>query len=90
MNSSTVLMVGWNVTCWLFGSFMLMPFTMKLTVSSRPPAELNENVPWPRRAPLDCHSPAPSPFPSVNWDKIHEMAAVQRNLLHRASLTTES
>ena len=48
LNSCTVAMVGWNVI-WLFdGSFRLMPFIMKLIVSSREPALLNPKKPCPR------------------------------------------
>ncbi len=48
LNSWTVLMDGWNVIWFCTMSLRLMPFTMKFTVSSRLPAVLNANDPWPR------------------------------------------
>src|SRR5215467_13423038 len=41
LNSETVLIEGWNVTCELDRSFRLMPLIMKLTDVSRFPAEMN-------------------------------------------------
>src|SRR5215467_13787880 len=48
LNSDTVLIDGWNVIWFCDGSFKLIPLIMKLMVSSRLPAELNANEPWPR------------------------------------------
>ena len=48
LNSCTVLIDGWNVIWFCAMSFRLMPLIMKLTVSSRLPAVLNANDPWPR------------------------------------------
>ena len=48
LNSWTVLIDGWNVIWFCTMSFRLMPLIMKLTVSSRLPAVLNANDPWPR------------------------------------------
>src|SRR6185369_13657041 len=49
LNSETVLIEGWNVIWFWTWSLRLTPFTMKFTVSSRLPAVLNANDPWPRR-----------------------------------------
>src|SRR5512134_1233569 len=49
LNSDTVLIDGWKVIWFWTWSLRLMPFTMKLTVSSRFPAVLKANEPWPRR-----------------------------------------
>ena len=48
LNSGTVLIEGWNVIWFWTWSFRLIPFIMKLTVSSRLPAVLKANEPWPR------------------------------------------
>src|SRR5690349_18405033 len=48
LNSETVLIDGWNVTCEFDRSFRLIPLIMKLTAVSRLPAEMNENAPCPR------------------------------------------
>src|SRR5215471_21319595 len=48
LNSDTVLIDGWNVTCEFDRSFRLMPLIRKLTAVSRLPAEMNEKAPWPR------------------------------------------
>src|SRR4029079_9282658 len=52
LNSDTVLIDGWNVTCEFDRSFRLMPLTMKFTDVSRLPAVMNENAPWPRSGAL--------------------------------------
>ena len=52
LNSETVLIDGWNVTCEFDRSFRLMPLTIKLTDVSRLPADMNENAPWPRSGAL--------------------------------------
>src|SRR5947209_15497048 len=52
LNSDTVLIDGWNVTCELDRSFRLMPLIMKLTDVSRLPADMNEKEPWPRSGAL--------------------------------------
>src|SRR5260370_40281934 len=52
LNSDTVLIDGWNVTCELDRSFRLMPLIMKLTEVSRLPADINEKAPWPRSGAL--------------------------------------
>ncbi len=49
LNSCTVLIEGWNVIWFWTWSFRLIPLIMKLTVSSRLPAVLKANEPWPRR-----------------------------------------
>ncbi len=48
LNCETVLIEGWKVIWFWTMSFRLTPFTMKFTVSSRLPAELNANDPCPR------------------------------------------
>ena len=48
LNSDTVLIEGWNVIWFCTWSLRLIPFTMKLTVSSRLPAVLNAKDPCPR------------------------------------------
>src|SRR5215467_16012707 len=48
LNSETVLIVGWKVSWFCTMSFRLMPLIMKLTASSRFPAVLKANEPWPR------------------------------------------
>src|ERR1700704_6801497 len=48
LNSDTVLIDGWKVIWFWAGSFKLTPLIMKLTVSSRLPAVLKANEPWPR------------------------------------------
>jgi len=48
LNSDTVLIDGWNVIWFCTMSFRFTPLIMKLTVSSRLPAVLNANDPWPR------------------------------------------
>src|SRR5438034_5663318 len=53
LNSDTVLIDGWNVTCELDRSFRLMPLIMKLTDVSRLPADMNENEPCPRSGALN-------------------------------------
>src|SRR5438270_618270 len=40
-------MVGWKVTWFCTMSLRLIPLIMKLTVSSRAPAVLKANEPWP-------------------------------------------
>jgi hypothetical protein len=45
LNSDTVLIDGWKVTCELDRSFRLIPLIMKLTDVSRFPADMNEKEP---------------------------------------------
>src|SRR5439155_452785 len=52
LNSDTVLIDGWNVTCEFDRSFRLMPLTIMFTEVSRLPAVMNENAPWPRSGAL--------------------------------------
>ncbi len=52
LNSDTVLIDGWNVTCEFERSFRLMPLTIMLTEVSRLPADMNENEPCPRSGAL--------------------------------------
>ena len=53
LNSDTVLIDGWKVTCELERSFRLMPLTIMLTEVSRFPAVMNENAPCPRSGALN-------------------------------------
>src|SRR3954466_320760 len=52
LNSDTVLIDGWNVTCELDRSLRLTPLTIMLTEVSRLPADMKENAPWPRSGAL--------------------------------------
>src|SRR3954467_13606394 len=81
LNSDTVLIDGWNVTCEFDRSFRLIPLTMKFTEVSRLPAVMNENAPWPRSGALspafcgDVEPPGISgprstkcrPFNGISW-----------------------
>src|SRR5213076_1286415 len=81
LNSDTVLIDGWNVTCEFDRSFRLMPFSIKLTDVSRLPADMNENDPWPRSGaerPAFCGDVLPPgisgprstkcrPFRGISW-----------------------
>src|SRR4029453_14595157 len=48
LNSCTVFIEGWNVIWFWTMSLRLTPLIMKFTVSSRLPAVLMANEPWPR------------------------------------------
>ena len=84
LNSETVLIEGWNVIWFWTWSLRLTPLIMKFTVSSRLPAVLKANDPWPRRGAVR------KPF----WlgrhrardeePEVHEVAPVERDLLNDA------
>jgi hypothetical protein len=80
LNSDTVLIDGWNVTCEFDRSFRLMPLTMKFTDVSRLPAVMNENAPWPRSGALSRRSAATCCRPA-SAAEVDEVPAVERNLL---------
>ncbi len=73
LNSDTVLIEGWNVTCEFDRSFRLIPFSIMLTDVSRLPADMNENEPWPRSGALrpafcgDVEPPGISGPRSTKW-----------------------
>ena len=82
LNSDTVLIDGWNVIWFCTMSFRLTPLTMKLTVSSRLPAVLNEKEPWPRSGAVRKPACGGVTDPGIEQTEIDEMAAVERYLLN--------
>ena len=84
LNSDTVLIDGWNVTCEFDRSFRLMPLTMKFTDVSRLPAVMNENEPWPRSGALRPPFCGGVTAAGHQRTEVDEVPAVQRNLLHGA------
>ena len=84
LNSDTVLIDGWNVIWFWTWSFRLIPLTMKFTVSSRLPAVLKAKEPWPRRGAV--RKPVAgwgATEPGDEEAEVHEVAAVEGDLLHR-------
>ena len=82
LNSDTVLIDGWNVIWFCARSFRLMPLIMKFTVSSRLPAVLNENEPWPRSGAVRNRVLRRRHRAGNQEAEVDEMPPVQRNFLH--------
>jgi hypothetical protein len=84
LNSETVLTEGWNVIWFWTWSLRLMPLIMKFTVSSRLPAVLNANEPWPREGRGQEAGLARRHRAGMSRPRSTKVAAVERDLLHRA------
>ncbi len=84
LNCETVLIDGWKVIWFWTMSFRFTPFTMKFTVSSRLPAELNANDPCPRSGAVRNPACGGVTESGNEQPEIHEVPPVERDVLHRA------
>src|SRR5689334_16635252 len=93
LNSETVLIDGWKVTCEFDRSFRLMPLTIMLTDVSRLPADMNENEPWPRSGaerPAFCGDVLPPGISGPRSTKCRPFSGISCTVFSRMAWPTDT